>query len=73
MISHLYSTIISIKQLFFNHFHSIHDFKTVNYGTLLAYVTVTNWMFKVTSFSHGCSSILFRRCIPAAYCGKLIE
>ena len=32
-----YITVIYIKQLFFNHFHSIHHFKTVN--PLLSYVT----------------------------------
>jgi len=32
---------ILIKQLrFINHFYDYHHFKTVNYGTLLAYVTV---------------------------------
>jgi len=44
MIFQLYSILISIKQLifqFFSHFHNnSHYFKTVNYGTLLRYITV---------------------------------
>jgi len=41
----LYSTVISIKQLSFNHFnhlHGIYHFKTVNYGTLLAHIAVSD-------------------------------
>jgi len=32
---------ISIEQLIFQSFNSIHHFKTVNFGTLQAYVTVS--------------------------------
>jgi len=57
MIFQLYSILISIKQLifqFFSHFHNnSHYFETVNYGTLLGYITVN---LQLTSFCQSCNS-----------------
>ena len=65
----LHSTESSIKQLFFNHFHSIHSFKTVNYWTLLDYITVrveSDFILPVSA-----ASVSEMVCIPAAHhCGS---